>query len=63
VFAKGTIAVVWVPMRDKGTTGTWEEESETSSAMEAGVGEKRHQRQQLSDGWSAMLHHRWRGRS
>jgi len=32
VFVKGTIVVVWVPMKGKGTTGTWEEESETSSA-------------------------------
>jgi len=32
VFAKRTIAVVWVPIRGKETAGTWEEESETSSA-------------------------------
>jgi hypothetical protein len=32
VFTKGTIVVVWVPMRGKGMAGTWEEESETSSA-------------------------------
>jgi hypothetical protein len=31
--------------------------------VEAAVGEKRHQRQQPRDGWLAVLHHRWRGRS
>ena len=32
VFSKEIIAGVWVPMRGKGTTGTWEEKSKTSSA-------------------------------
>jgi len=50
VFDKGTIARVCVPMRGKGTVETCEEESETCSAMEAAVGEKRYHRQQLRDG-------------
>ena len=41
MFAKGTIAVVWVPMRGKGTVGTWEEESETSFASGGCCGEEK----------------------
>jgi hypothetical protein len=41
VFAKGTIVVVLVPIRGKGTAGTWEEESETSSASEGCCGEEK----------------------
>ena len=41
MFAKGTIVVMWVPMRGKGTAGTWEEELETSSASEGCCGEEK----------------------